>query len=197
MQPTLLDIPQQLETERLRLRAYQAGDGHWLHQIYQRDYDHLGKSARGILAGLGFDLTKPDDAETFVRHLVVDWVLRHRFVFSVWHKESTNFVGELWVECKNWQTRQHEIGYFVVSDYLRQGYATETAKAGLGFVFNDLQAHKAALTCDEDNVASYRVAERCGFVREGCLRAAFLREDGTFMGQLHYGLLRSEYDSLA
>ena len=86
-QPVLLDIPQQLETERLRLSAYQAGDGQWLHQIYRRDYEHLGKSARGILAGLGFDLTEPDGAESFVRHLVVDWIMRRRFVFSVWHKD--------------------------------------------------------------------------------------------------------------
>ena len=69
MQPILLDIPQQLETARLHLRAYQPGDGQWLHQIYRRDYDHLGKSARGILARLGFDLTEPDGAASFVGRL--------------------------------------------------------------------------------------------------------------------------------
>ncbi len=62
--------------------------------------------------------------------------------------------------------------------------------------FNDLKANKAVITCDENNVRSYRVAERCGFIREGCLRGEVKRKDGTLGGTLYYGMLREEFERL-
>lgn len=196
MNSILKTIPNELETERLRLRAYKAGDGEWLHAIYKKDKSHFAQSIEQLKAGLGVDMTNPNDAELFVRRLTADWIMRRRFVFGSWQKQSGDYVGELWIECQNWDAGHHEIGYFVVSDHLQKGFATEAAKAGLRFVFDMLQAKKAGLTCDEDNIASYRVAERCGFVREGLLRAETMRPDGTLVGKYCYGMLRSEFDEL-
>ena len=102
------------------------------------------------------------------------------------------FVGELWIECKDWEQGIHEIGYFVVQSETGKGIATEAARAGVRFIFEHLNAHKVALTCDEDNLPSYRVAEAAGFVREGHIRDAVQRPDGSRVGTLIYGLLRSE-----
>ena len=77
-----------------------------------------------------------------------------------------------------------------------QGYATEATKAALAFVFKHLKSNKASLTCDEDNQRAYGVAERCGFVREGCLREQVNRKDGTLVGKLCYGMLRTEFETL-
>ncbi len=38
------------------------------------------------------------------------------------------------------------------------------------FAFSELGIVRLELTCGPDNVASQRVAERCGFVREGVMR---------------------------
>ena len=90
----------------------------------------------------------------------------------------------------------HEIGYFVVKDQLGKGFATEATKAALEFVFEHLKSNKAVVTCDEDNQPAYRVAEHCGFIREGRLRGEVKRRDGTLAGKLYYGMLRIEYESL-
>jgi RimJ/RimL family protein N-acetyltransferase len=57
-----------------------------------------------------------------------------------------------------------------------------------------LKAHRVRIECDETNVRSYRVAERCGFSREGHFRENKKHPDGTMSGTLFYGLLGSEFD---
>ena len=59
--------------------------------------------------------------------------------------------------------------------------------------FEHLKAHRVRLECDDSNVRSHRVAERCGMVKEGHIRENKKNPDGTLSGTLHYGLLRSEF----
>ena len=72
---------------------------------------------------------------------------------------------------------------------------TEAVKAALGFVFGPLGAHRVRFECDDTNLRSLRVAERCGFVREGHIRQNHQHADGSVSGTLHLGLLRSELTS--
>ena len=71
----------------------------------------------------------------------------------------------------------------------------ETDKGALGFVFGLLGAHRVRLECDDTNLRSLRVAERCGFVREGHIRQNHQHADGSVSGTVHFGLLRSELTS--
>jgi predicted acetyltransferase len=57
------------------------------------------------------------------------------------------------------------IGYGVRRAYRRRGYATELLRAGLG-VAHGLGIDRALVTCDDDNVGSATVIERCGGVLE-------------------------------
>ena len=192
----LLDVPSRLETERLILKPYKPGDGQWLYAMYRENSVHLSESIEGIKSGFGLDLTNPDEAETFVRQLVSDWAAHRRFIYSVWEKDTENYVGDIWIECIDWDIPMHEIGYLLVKDHVGKGFATEGTKAALGMVFNCLKANKASLTCGKDNIPSYRVAERCGFIREGCLRAEIRRKDGTLIDKFYYGMLKTEFEAL-
>ena len=192
----LLDVPSKLETERLLLRPYKPGDGRWLHVVFQENEVHLAESIEGVIAGLGLDLTNSTEAEIFVRQLGADWAARKRFIFGIWEKATDGYVGDVWIESQDWDVPLHEIGYFVVKEHLSKGFATEATKAALKFVFKHLKSNKASLTCDEDNERAYRVAERCGFIREGCLRGQVKRRDG-IVGKLCYGMLRTEFETLS
>ena len=57
------------------------------------------------------------------------------------------------------------IGYGVRKAYRRRGYATELLRAGLG-IAQGLGIDHALVTCDDDNVGSAAVVERCGGVLE-------------------------------
>ena len=58
-----------------------------------------------------------------------------------------------------------EIGYSVVPDRRRRGYATEAARAMVGWALRRPDVNAVVAGCDEDNVASIRTLERTGFDR--------------------------------
>jgi RimJ/RimL family protein N-acetyltransferase len=51
------------------------------------------------------------------------------------------------------------------------GAATRAVRLLARWAFDDLGIARLELTCGPDNTASQRVAERCGFTREGVLRS--------------------------
>ena len=65
------------------------------------------------------------------------------------------------------------IGYAVVAEHRRQGYATEILRQSL-VIARAIGVDRVLITCDDDNVASACVIERCG----GVLDSVLDRDDG-------------------
>lgn len=70
-------------------------------------------------------------------------------------------------------TRGGHIGYGVIPRYRRRGYATEILHQAIEIAHLD-GVSPLLLTCDDDNVASATVIERCG----GVLEAIMTDDDG-------------------
>jgi aminoglycoside 6'-N-acetyltransferase len=134
-----------------------------------------------------------EDAEAMVRAMAAEWGAREAFFMGAFAKQSGEFVAQIYVGPVDWNVPEFQIGYFADRDHEGRGYVTEAVKAALGFIFEHLKAHHVRLACDDTNVRSYRVAERCGMVREGHFRENQRHPDGTLSGSLYYGLLRSEW----
>jgi RimJ/RimL family protein N-acetyltransferase len=63
------------------------------------------------------------------------------------------------------------IGYWLAPDARGRGLATRAVRLLASWAFDALRIERLELTCGPDNHASQRVAERCGFTREGLLRS--------------------------
>jgi RimJ/RimL family protein N-acetyltransferase len=63
------------------------------------------------------------------------------------------------------------VGYWLVPAARGRGVATRTVRLLAGWAFGHLGVERLELTCGTDNLASQRVAERCGFTHEGVLRS--------------------------
>lgn len=87
---------------------------------------------------------------------------------------------------------QRVLGYVFGAAAWGHGYATETAHAVLQWAFDTLDLNRVQAETDTRNVASARVLEKLGFVREGTLR-----EDCVVNGDVSdswvFGLLRREW----
>jgi RimJ/RimL family protein N-acetyltransferase len=141
-----------------------------------------------------------EDAELLVREYALQWSGRRAFLFGVWELATNDYVAQIYVGPVNWQIPEFEIGYFVDCLHEGKGFVTEAVQAVIGFCFTYLHAYRLRISCNELNIRSCSVAERCGFKREGYIRevhADILREDGKYSGDYLYGLLRSEYEECA
>jgi RimJ/RimL family protein N-acetyltransferase len=193
MDKVLLSIPEQLQTERLTLRPYRAGDANAYLDVCLRNKRHLLPYEAGNPA-LGVE--NLEDAESLVRRFATDWIARQAFFLGGWRRQSTDFVVQIYIGPVSWALPEFELGYFVDCRYEGQGFVTEALRAALDFCFVHLHAHRLRLGCNETNVRSWRVAERCGFKREGHIRQVhpdILCDDGAFSGDYLYGLLCAEY----
>ena len=77
--------------------------------------------------------------------------------------------------------RTAELGYLVAPAARGRGVATEALRLLTAWGFSEVGALRLELLISVENAASKRVAQRCGYVREGVLRSAHfkdgLRED--------------------
>jgi aminoglycoside 6'-N-acetyltransferase len=188
-----LVIPDRIETERLYLRPYRAGDGPLYHAVSRANRAHLARYESGnYLISIDSDL----QGEAVVRELASDFAARKRFFLGAFDRISHAWVGQVYVGNCNWDLPEFTVGYIVDCEHEGQGYVTEAVQAMVRWCFRHLGAYRLRLSCDDTNVRSYRVAERCGFVREGHLRENHKHADGSITGTLLYGLLRSEYQEI-
>ena len=189
MPTVLLEIPTYFETERLHLRCLQPGDGALYYAAGKRNRAHLARyESENMIMSLGNE----QEAETVVRELQAEWVARKCFVLAAFERATGDFAAQIYVGPVNWDLSEFEVGYFVDVDHEGKGYVTEAVRGTLRFLFEHLHAHRVCLRCDETNVRSRRVAERCGMVLEGHLRENKRNPDGTITGTLCFGLLRSD-----
>ncbi|MFF9066216.1 GNAT family N-acetyltransferase [Streptomyces sp. NPDC014891] len=106
------------------------------------------------------------------------------------------FIG--WCGLTGWNPdfRSASLGYAFEAAAWGHGYATETARAVLDWAFDSLDLNRVQSETDTRNLASARVLEKLGFVREGTLR-----EDCVVNGDVSdswvFGLLRREWQGTA
>jgi ribosomal-protein-alanine N-acetyltransferase len=102
------------------------------------------------------------------------------------------FLG--WCGVTKWNPthRSASMGYCLTEAAWGHGYATEAGRALLQWAFDTLDLNRVQAEADTRNVASARVLEKLGFLREGTLR-----EDCVVNGDVSdswvYGLLRREW----
>ena len=83
-------LPLRLETNRLRIRKYEKGDGKELYQMLERNNnreylkEYVDEAA---------NIKTEEDAENNIQKLSAYWINRTRFVMGIWLKSSGNYVG--------------------------------------------------------------------------------------------------------
>jgi aminoglycoside 6'-N-acetyltransferase len=156
----------------------------------QKKKPHLARYEAGNAV---MKIKNEEDAEIIVRDFAAAWAARSTFFMGVFHQMTHDFVAQIYISVVNWDLPEFELGYFADVEHEGKGYVTEAVHAALHFTFTQLGAARVQLDWDDTNNRSYRVAERCGMIKEGYIRENKRNTDGNVSGTLVYGLLSNEY----
>lgn len=101
--------------------------------------------------------------------------LCHQFIIEL--LESGAAVGTLLIKNIEPEHGRAELGIFIGEASARgRGYGSEAIALATGFAFKDLKLHRLQLQVLADNVQALACYRKAGFVEEGRLREAYLRD---------------------
>jgi RimJ/RimL family protein N-acetyltransferase len=120
-----------------------------------------------------------EESEINCRKAFARYLLNEDLMAFFFLKDGGALVGGSGLHKANWTLRQFEVGYWCRSGFGGKGLVTEGVKCLADHALQVLKASRIFLTTDEQNVASWRLAERAGFELEGTLRNERLNLAGT------------------
>lgn len=116
----------------------------------------------------------------------------HRFAIRL--KEDPTFIGAIGL-IVDLRHNRAEVGYWIAEPFWNQGYMTEALAVMLRYGFTKVELQKIIATYIPTNVASSKVMEKCGMIKEGELKD-HTRKDGVYQTVIQYRLTKDEYLSL-
>lgn len=189
IKPILRELPDRWVTDRLILRPYLESDSAALFESIDESRLSLGEWMPWEPA------TKTtDDTLAFIRYAIAHWYLRNEINIGMFEKESGRHLGGIGYPRLNWERGHFEIGYWLRSSAVGQGFVTEGTQCLIDSCFRDLEATRVIIQCAAPNRRSASVAERCGLTLEGCLRLATQHYGHGPCDLLSYSILRSEWE---
>ena len=85
-------------------------------------------------------------------------------------RNTNEFVGDCSFFDISWNNESGEIGYWLDPKFANQGFMTEAVNTVAKEYF-DMGFKRIVILANPENIASCKVAEKCGFEREGILRS--------------------------
>ena len=119
--------------------------------------------------------------------------LQDFIIFAIWHKIDKKPIGNVALNRINWVNRS-AYAFLTIGEpeYWGAGIATETTKLLLQYAFEELNLNKVIGQVIIDNVGSWKVAEKAGFVFEGISREDFY-VDGKYKDVKNYSYLKKDW----
>ncbi len=95
--------------------------------------------------------------------------------FAIEDAESGVFLGMAGLVAIEREENQAEIGYVVAREARGRGIAQRALRLVTDYALGELGLERVQLLIDVENEPSMRVAERCGYRREGVLRSLYMK----------------------
>jgi [ribosomal protein S5]-alanine N-acetyltransferase len=152
-------LPDAWYTPRLRARKPRLGDAQPIFESYATDdlvTRYLSwRPNRGV-----------EDTRQFIAACIEAWDTRGRFAWALTRFAEDSVIGIIELRIDG---HRAELGYVLARPAWRHGYMTEAVQTLTQMALHDIPVARVAAVCDVDNVASARVLEKSGLVREGRL----------------------------
>lgn len=175
---------QNLETERLLLRRLDANDADEI--LALRGNPEIMKYIPRPLAK-----TKEDALEHIA--MIEDKIVNNTGInWGITIKGSSKIIGIIGHYRISPENHRAEIGYMSFPETNGKGYMSEAIKAVVAYGFEHMQLHSIEAIIDPDNLASEKVLQKNGFVKEAHILENELWE-GRFLDTVIYSLLKRNF----
>ncbi len=153
--------PERIETDRLILRKPHRDDTLILFTAYMQDPEVTRYTTWRPHQQL-------QEAEDFMRGSILAWEggTCFPFVITLKGKDSEPF-GMIDFHIRGCTVG---LGYVIARFHQRKGYATEATRAIINWAFQQPTIYRVNASTDVENLASQKVLEKAGMLREGLLR---------------------------
>jgi RimJ/RimL family protein N-acetyltransferase len=158
--------PYRIETERLVIRCYEPGDAAMMKEAVDSSLDHLQ-------AWMPWAHDEPQTVEekvALVRTFRSRFDADEDFLYGVFSRDETRQLAGCGLHQRG-GPGTFEIGYFVRSDAVRRGIATELTAVLTRAAVEICGAHRVDVKVDPANEASLGVPRKLGYPDEVVLRA--------------------------
>ncbi|TKG97245.1 N-acetyltransferase [Puteibacter caeruleilacunae] len=173
-----------LETERLTIRPIAQNDKDEVF-AYRSDAEAnkyqgwIPETLKDVESFIGKVATRINEPETWFQFVVIE-------------KEAKKLIGDIGVHFLGEENKQVEIGCTLSKDFQNKGYATESVKEVINYLFENLDKHRIITSIDPNNIDSIRLVERVGFRKEAhFVESLFL--NGEWVDDIVYALLKREW----
>lgn len=175
-----------LETERLFLRKFRMEDAESVY-AYASDED----TARYV----SWDAHRTiEDSRRFLSWVLDTYRAGKAGDWAIMEKAGGRIIGSIGVVNQQDVNRCCEIGYVLGREYWGRGLAAEALTRVLHFLFEETVVNRVHAICCQENTASARVLEKCGFSYEG-LQRQLVRMKGRYWDMRMYAMLREEWEA--
>lgn len=179
-----------LKSRDIYLRFLRKTDAARLYAAVEESREELEKYVIGPTR-----LRSVPEVEQMIERAKLQRGKRQGYFFGIFAAEDKQLVGYVNLHAITERTRSGEVGYWVRTSQAGKGIATTATALIVLFGFKELKLHKIVLRAAVDNPASWRIAEKIGFVYEGTQRHEQLLTRG-WVDLKCYSMLEDEYRRL-
>lgn len=136
----------------------------------------------------------PHSIESLEEFAKSKWKSRSSLWLAIVERESKRHIGNIELSNIDLVHRRAEFKIIIDKAYHGKGYGTEAATLVLCHAFGVLNLHKVYLSLNSKNKPALKLYEKLGFVQEGVLRQALLK-NGVWSDIIMMGILSEEFKS--
>ena len=177
-------FPDQIETARLILRPPTAADVPGIVAAVNASFTELNEWMAWANGPYG-----ADNAQAFCDASLEALAAEREYSTVLVHRGDDRIIGGMGLLDAKWDVPRFEIGYWVHTHYVGQGYCSEAVRGLTRFAFEQLGARRVEITMDDRNRRSWAVAERTGFELEAVHRCDRRDNQGRLSDTRVYAML--------
>jgi ribosomal-protein-serine acetyltransferase len=154
-------------------------------QLMVKNRDYIGEWLSFV-----YKVNKVEDTIQFIESTLKKFSQNNGLNTCIWYKGE--IAGTIGLHFIDWNNKKTEIGYWLGKEFSGKGIMTESCRALLHYVFDELKLNRVEIRAIKENTKSRAIPEKLGFKEEGILRQSAYNH-GHPVNSIVYGIIRDEW----